>query len=219
MRSHIEDHFERWKLDDLLLAYPDLSLRPIVNGVMRLTGTLAFSADAKGLERIDDAYEVEIIVPPSFPRELPLVKETAGRIPKDFHTNDDGRLCLGSPVRQHLELKKSPTLSGFMEHCVIPYLYGFSFREKHGQLPFGELEHGMKGIRQDFAEVFGVRHYQAAVRMVQLAGMKKSDANKRPCPCGGGRRLGKCHNHRVNVLRKQLGGTWFREQYRWLTGK
>ena len=124
-----------------------------------------------------------------------------------------------TPARQHLELIKSPTLPGFIKLCVIPFLYGFSFREKHGQLPFGELDHGMKGIRQDFAEVFGVKDHQAAVQMVQLAGMKKSNANKRLCPCGSGRRLGTCHNRRVNDLRKQLGPTWIRGQYQWLTGK
>jgi hypothetical protein len=219
MRSPAKDQFERWKLDELLLAYPDLSLRPVVNGVVRLAGRLVFSAEAKDRERIDDAYEIEITVPLSFPRELPLVKETAGRVPKNFHTNDDGSLCLGSPVRQHLELSKSPTLPGFVQRCVIPYLYGFSFREKHGELPFGELDHGMKGIRHDFAELFGVTSHDAATRMVELAGMKERNANKRPCPCGSGRRLGKCHNRRVNTLRKQLGRTWFREQYRWLTGK
>lgn len=219
MRSPEKDRFELWKLDDLLLAYPDLSLRPIVNGVVRLAGTLAFSADAKGLERIDDAYEVEITVPSGFPRQLPLVKETAGRIPTNFHSNDDGSLCLGSPVRQHLELTKNPTLPGFVKFCVIPYLYGFSYREKHGQLPFGELDHGMKGIRQDFAELFGVKAHEAAVRMVGLAGMKRPPANKRPCPCGSGRRLGKCHNRNANVLRKQLGRPWCRQQYRWLTEK
>ena len=173
----------------------------------------------EGLERIDDAYEVEITIPPAFPRELPLVKETAGRIPKSFHTNDDGSLCLGSPVRQHLGLTKSPTLPGFVKNCVIPYLYGFSYREKHGRLPFGELDHGMKGIRSDFAELFGVKSHEAAVKMVELAGMKKRDANKRPCPCGSGRRLGMCHNRRVNALRIQLGRIWFREQYHWVTGK
>lgn len=216
MLNPAKDLFERWKLDELLLAYPGLGLRPVVNGAVRLTGSLAFSADAIGLERIDDAYEVEILVPSGFPRELPLVKETAGRIPKNFHTNQDGSLCLGSPVRQHLELSKSPTLPGFLQRCVIPYLYGFSFREKHGELPFGELDHGITGIRHDFAELFGVNSQEAAVRMVELAGMKKRDANKRPCPCGSGRRLGKCHNLRVNALRKQLGRTWFHEHYRWL---
>ena len=219
MHNPAKDRFKRWQLDELLRAYPDLRLRPAVGETIRLAGWMAFSADADGLERIDDAYEVEIIVPPGFPRDLPLVKETAGRIPNSFHTNDDGSLCLGSPVRQHLELSRSPTLPGFVQLCVIPYLYGFSFREKHGKLPFGELDHGKKGIRNDFAELFGVTNHDAAVRMVQLASMKKRDANKRPCPCASGRRLGKCHNRRVNELRKQLGRTWFREQHRWLAGK
>lgn len=219
MLSPSKDRFELWKLDELLRVYPDLRLQPIVNGNVVMAGTLAFSADAKGLERINDTYEVEIVVPPGFPRDLPLVRETAGRIPKSFHTNGDGSLCLGSPVRQHLELAKSATLPEFVQKCVIPYLYGFSFREKYGQLPFGELEHGMKGIRRDFAELFGVKNHVAASKMVELASMKKRVANKRPCPCKSGRRLGKCHNRRVNSLRKQLGRIWFRDQYRWLTGK
>lgn len=160
-----------------------------------------------------------MIVPNRFPRELPLVKESAGRIPKDFHTHDDHSLCLGSPVRQQLALSKSPTLPGFIRSCVIPYLYGFSYREKHGELPFGELDHGMKGIRNDLADLFGVQDRKAVEQMVYLAGMKKRNANKRPCPCGSGRRLGKCHNRRVNHLRRRLGRTWFREQYHWLTGK
>ena len=219
MGSLTQDKFDRWYLDEFLLAFPGLGLRPIVNGEVRLAGTLAFSAEADGLERIEDAYEVEMAMPDGFPRHLPFVKETGGRIPKSFHTNDDGSLCLGSPVRQHIALAKSPTLSGFVKSCVIPYLYGFSYREKHGRLPFGELDHGMKGVRKDFAELFGIKDEKAADQMVLLAGMKKRDANKQQCPCGSGRRLGKCHNRRVNPLRKQLGHTWFREQYRWLTGK
>ncbi len=219
MRSSTQDKFERWKLDDLLLAYPGLRLCPVVNGDLRLAGTLSFSAEAKGLERIDDEFEVDLLVPASFPLELPLVKESAGRIPNDFHTNHDGSLCLGSPIRQNIALAKSPTLPGFVRSCVIPFLYGFTYRERHGKLPFGELDHGMRGIRHDLMELFGVMNQKAGEEMVRLAGMKKGSANKLPCPCGSGRRLGKCHNRRVNALRKQLGRTWFREQYRWLTGK
>jgi hypothetical protein len=219
MPKSTQDKFEQWKLDELLRAYPGMSLRPVINGQVRFAGTLSFSAEATGLERIDDEYELEFAIPQEFPRELPFVREVTGRINKDFHTNADGSLCLGSPVRQHLELTKAPTLPGFVKTCVIPFLYGFSYREKHGRLPFGELDHGMKGIRKDFATLFGVKDEKAAEQMVRLAGTKKRDANKHPCPCGSGRRLGKCHNRRVNTLRKQLGRTWFREQYRWLTGK
>lgn len=219
MVSSTLDQFERWKLDELLRDCPGLSLRPIVNGVVRLAGTLEFSAEATGFERIEDAYEVEMIIPHGFPRELPLVIETAGRIPKDFHTNDDGSLCLTSPLRQHLALTKAATLPGFVKSLVVPYLYGFSYREKHGELPFGELDHGMKGIRSDFAELFGVKDRKAVEEMVRLVGMKKRSANKCPCPCGSGRRLGKCHNRRVNHWRRRLHRTWFKAQYKWLTGK
>lgn len=214
MLSSSKVQLERWSVDEMLLAYPDLSLRPVVDGIVRIGGTLVFSADASGLERIDDAYEVEISVPMAFPRKLPLVKETGARIPRTFHTNPDSSLCLGSPVRLQLKLAKTPTLLGFVESCLIPYLYGFSYRQKHGQLPFGELDHGSKGIRHDFADLFGVKSDEAAVRMVALAGLKKRDANRRSCPCGSGRRLGKCHNRRVNELRNQLGRDWFQEQYR-----
>ena len=215
MPSTTYDKFERWKLAELLTAHPDLSLKPITNGQVRLSGLLSFSADAKGRERIDDAYEVEIKVPHGFPQKLPLAKETGGRIPKDFHRNSDGNLCLGSPARQQLELKKCPTLPGFVNSCVIPYLYGFSYREKYGSLPFGELDHGMKGLRSDLAGLFGISDEVAAEKMARLAGMKKRDANKRRCPCGGGRRLGKCHNRHVNSLRRRLGRSWFREHYQW----
>lgn len=212
MADSTKVQFERWKIEEFLLVFPELSLRPVVNGVVRLTGKLTFCAEAVGLEQINDSYEVEISIPANFPRELPFVKETAGRIPKDFHTHDDGSLCLGSPIRQQLQLMRSPTLRGFVELCVIPYLYGFTFREKHGELPFGELDHGMEGIAKDLAELFGVKSH-AALKMVKLAGMKKRDANKRDCPCQSGRRLGKCHNRRVNSLRNQLGRKWFREHF------
>jgi hypothetical protein len=219
MSDWAEDQFSRWELDKILWAYPGLSLRPFVNGVVRLSGRLVFVADADGLPRIADVYEVEITAPPGFPRDLPVVKETAGRIPKSFHTNGDGSLCLGSPVRLRLTICRQPTLLGFLERCVIPFLYGFSYREKHGVLPFGELDHGSKGLRHDFAELFGLENHDAVTGMVECASIKKRDANKRPCPCGSGRRLGKCHNRRINALRKQLGRSWFREQCLALAGK
>ena len=45
----------------------------------------------------------------------------------------------------------------------------------------------------------------SAIPYCMLAAMKRRLANKRPCPCGSGRRLGRCHNRRVNTLRNQVG--------------
>jgi hypothetical protein len=218
MSSSIRERFEEWKLDELLQSQPGLTVRPKENGRVRLAGLLTFSAEAAALEQITDAYEVEIAVPSDFPRDVPVVRETGGRIPKDFHTNPDGGLCLGSPLRQRLALVHAPTLPDFVTACLVPFLYGFSYRERHGHLPFGELDHGKEGLRRDFAAYFGLEDENAPVKMVRLAAMKKRVANKHLCPCEGGRRLGKCHNRYVNRLRAQLGRSWCRVQYHGLVG-
>ena len=44
---------------------------------------------------------------------------------------------------------------------------------------------------------------------VRLTAMRKRHANKQACPCGSGRRLGRCHHRRINTLREQLGRRWF----------
>lgn len=217
MPNPVRLRYQRWRLEDLLRDQPGLRLQPILDGEVRLCGVLTFTAQSRGLERIEDTYELEISVPLAFPAELPAVRETAGRIPRDFHTHSDGQLCLGSPTRQRLALVNSPTLPTFVSKCIVPYLYGFSFREKHGTMPFGERAYGLSGVRRDFAHLFGVKTEAAAIEMVRLASLKKRIANKCPCPCGSKSRLGKCHNRKVNECRKLLGRPWFRGQYRWLT--
>lgn len=212
----IADSVETFNVGELLTAYPGLRLMPTAGSELRIVGNLSFSADGAGLERIDDSYEVEIRIPLAPVRKLPVVRETGSRIPQDFHHYDNGALCLGSPAQQRLTLAEDATILGFIQKCLIPYLYGFSYREKHGELPFGELEHGAKGLLKDFAGLFEVETEHAAHAMVGLAGMKKRIANKLICPCGSGIRLGKCHNRPVNRLRKQLGRSWFRGQYQWL---
>jgi hypothetical protein len=202
---------ETLRLDELRRQQPGLQLRPVSDGELKLAGELEFSAEAPGYDRLNDRYDVEIIVPASFPREPPLVREVGGRIPATFHTNPDGTLCLGSPAKLRLSLLRTPTLPGFVNQCVVPYLYGYTHWEKHGKLPFGELAHGPAGLRQEFAGFFGLADGRTAAALVRLAGMRKRVANKLPCPCGSGRRLGRCHHLAVNRLRYELGRKWLRQ--------
>jgi SEC-C motif len=175
-----------------------------------LVGVLAFVAEASGKERLEDEYQIELSVPGGFPGSVPSVRETGGRIPPSFHKLADGALCLGSPTRLRLILSESPSILRFVERCVIPYLYGYSYFERHGILPFGELDHGDPGIRQDFASIFHIDQEEMVREFVRLTSMRKRHANKQPCPCGSQRRLGRCHYRRVNSLRGRLGRYWFR---------
>lgn len=213
MGEAARERFRAWGLGALLAAHPDLRPLPVVNGGLRLRGEVSFDAESPGYNRIADTFEIELSVPAGFPNELPSVRDLTGRVPKSFHTHpNDGTLCLGSPTRQRLALVRSPSLLGFVTKCVIPYLYGFAHKEKYGSLPFGELDHGNIGLRADFAALFGVSPGNAD-EMVRLASLKRRRANKFRCPCGGGKRLGRCHNRRVNRLRDELGRHWFQAEY------
>src|SRR5207249_10376404 len=98
-----------------------------------------------------------------------------------------------------------PSLLRFVERCVVPYLYGYSYWVKHGAPPFGELAHGEVGSLQDLASLLGVVDLGLAARYCMLATTKRRRANKQLCPCASGRRLGHCHNRRINALRKRVG--------------
>jgi hypothetical protein len=197
-----------WGLEDLLL-HSGLRLVPTSSGI-RVSGALAFVAEAPGKERISDEYQIELTVSSGFPVRLPCVRESGGRIPPSFHKLHDGSLCLGSPTRLRLILTESRSIARFVERCVVPYLYSYSYFEKHDSMPFGELKHGEEGIRQDLAALYGTNPENAIRDFVRLTAMRKRLANKHRCPCGSRRRLGRCHHRRVNALRSRLGRPWFR---------
>lgn len=196
-------------LEELLRKYPELRLQPTKGNETIIAGGLEFSAQTRGQNLISDRYEISISVPPDYPRAIPLVRETATRIPRDFHKLDSGHLCLGSPTRLRLILAETPSLLSFVERCIIPYLYGYSIVEGGGVLPFGELSHGACGLRDDLASIIGIDDDLTLLDFVRALAMKKRKANKLPCPCGTGMRLGRCHNRKLNTIRAKLGRRWF----------
>lgn len=216
MGSVDRHRYQSWGLGEVLRTYRGLRLAPHEGEGLFLIGDLKFEAHPPRREPITDTYSLEVWVPAAFPRALPKVRERAGRIPKDYHTNPDDTLCLGSPVRLHLALHERPTLKGFIETCIIPYLAGYSHYEQTGEFLFGELKHGSEGLIQEYMALFRVGTAEACVEMLNLMGMKKRVANKRPCPCGSRLRVGRCHHRVLNPLRYRLGRPWWRREHsRW----
>jgi len=218
MPERVRSQYEKWGLRDLLQRYPDLSIRPQVQGGALLTGDLEFSAQYRDHEPITHLYTVEIRVKADFPRSIPTVKEMGGRIQGGFHTfSSDGTLCLGSRIKLKTVLHRHPTLLGFAENCLVPFLYAYSFREKHGRLPWGDLAHGTPGLINDYMSILNVDSEKACLELIVLLGIRKRVANKRPCPCRSGRRVGKCHHRVLNSLRAVASRSWFRGEHRHLS--
>jgi hypothetical protein len=208
--------FRLWGLDDVLRRHRGLTISLNDRAALVLSGLISFTAAAPGKETISDSYHVEITVPAAFPHSFPRVFDTAHQIPAVYHRLTDGSFCLGSPARLRLLISDAPTLSGFIDKCVVPYLYGYSYFVKHGQMPFGELAHGNRGIVQDYMRMLHVNSAERCVGMLSLIGQKRRVANKQACPCDSGFRLGRCHHCVANRLRTKLGRGWSRQEATWM---
>jgi len=185
---------------DLSLSFPNLRLQKDVKGPWYVSGVLKFSREYLG-HPIDDEYSVKIIVSEHYPDVLPKIFETGKRIPKDFHHYQDESLCLGAPLAVKQKFSRQPTLLGFVDNCVIPYLYSFSYQSRFGKMPFGELSHGGIGILEYYQDLFGVNDRRRVLKLLQILADDNYRGHDR-CPCGSGKRIRSCHGKLLLKLQK-----------------
>ena len=167
-----------------------------------MSGPLPFEASSVGHETIADAFEIDLIVPAAYPKVLPWVLETSGRIRDDYeHVYANGMLCLAVPTEERMIFRREPCLYGFVTNLVIPYCYGYCYWERHGVHPFGEREHGDGGIvrfyieRLDLADE--IQALEVALYLFQFGYRGHHD-----CPCGSGAKLRSCHGSALLELHR-----------------
>lgn len=180
---------------DLQAKYPGLSLIHNAFGEWLIKGDLKFLADFGAVETISDTYEIEILIPQNFPATIPEARDLSGRT-KGFHTYPNGSLCLGAPLAVKITFSNTPTLLGFVDNCIIPFLYSFSYQIEHGELPFGDLSHGNEGKFEYYKDFFEVDNYLAVVGFLRIL----ADDDYRghlECLCGSGNRLRNCHGDKL----------------------
>jgi len=193
--------------EDLRLQLVELAgihkeLTNIVEGDAEIivSGSLSFEASADKLETIKESFEIELTVPHGFPDTLPQVKETGGRIGADYeHRNPGGTLCLAVPVEQRRVFFEQPTLLGFVNRLVIPYLYGYSFWKKYGRHPFNEAAHGNEGILRHYVDTLSLCDDLAALAVICFLA-EHGYRGHHECPCGSGLRVRACHGPALRAL-------------------
>lgn len=175
-----------------------LSLSQHENG-FTIEGVVYFRTTYNELEEIIDGYEISINITNKYPYEMPTIKEIGGRIPGKFHTFQDDTLCLGAPLALRITLADDNHLLGYIEKLVIPFLYSFSYKEKYGQLPYGELAHGAKGIMDFYQELFKTSKLYMAMGLLQILGSGRYRGHVL-CPCKSNLRLRNCHGEHIKYL-------------------
>lgn len=192
-----------------------MSLQPSEKGVHILEGDFTFSAIHEEHPQVSDSYRLRIIIPEEYPRDLPSVIELGMRIPRlaDFHVNGDGTLCLGSRLSLMARVQTEPTITGFANKCIVPYLYAMTLKLNHKVgFVFGELQHGVRGEIYDYKDLLGLDEQSQVIPALLCILKKKRIANKLPCPCQCGKRLGKCrYNATIRNLRKLFPKAWLRK--------
>lgn len=181
----IRNHFT-----ELSEQYPGLALTK-GDGFWIVRGVLQFSASYEGVS-IKDNFHVELLLDEDYPNTPPISKETIGRIPKDFHINPNGSLCLGTSLEVRMKFNENRSLLGFVNKQLIPFLFSFLYFQQYGKMPFGELSHGGKGIFEYYSELFNVNSGMVAIELLKILA-ENNYKGHHDCPCGNGKRLRDCH--------------------------
>jgi len=195
------------QITELQEAYTTLNEIDILDTETVISGHLCFSATPKNLENICDTFSLEIHIPNNYPTELPHVIEVDGKVEKTFsHLNEDKTLCLAVPMEVRRIFQDTPSLLGFVEKLVIPYLYGYCYWKKHGIMPFGEASHGNAGVLEYYRELFNPVNDLALLK--GLYGIYKHGyRGHHSCPCGSGAIIRKCHKDTVLWLTNRSNKT------------
>jgi len=171
--------------------FPGLGLHVRDDGYAVVAGMLGFNT-SYGEYAIQDEYLVKIVIPSDYPDTLPRAFEIGGKIPKDFHMMTDRSLCLGSPLEMALKFSETPSLLGFVERLLIPYLFSYACWEKFKVMPFGERAHGSAGILQSYQDLFGTSDIVATMNLLRMLA-DDSYLGHTLCPCNTGKKLRNCH--------------------------
>jgi hypothetical protein len=181
-------------------GYPHLHLVEVDNQIEAI-GTVALGAAGRELTR----FALRVVLPDHYPRDLPKVYETKGRIPRtaDHHVNPDGSLCVGLPESIWLE-HGDLDLVGYLDGPLRSYLVGVCEVEGGRQWPFGEWSHGSKGVAEFYVEYLATSDRIAVAGLLRMACRPQIAWIASLCPCRSGVVVSRCHGDKLRALKRRV---------------
>jgi hypothetical protein len=187
---------------DLLEKYPNLHIFINHDGNPEIAGSFPVRG-SRGEEL--DRYSVSIILPKTYPKDLPIVYEVGHRIPRNpsYHINPDGSACVLIPEDRW---RCFPEGSPFFQYLDVP-LYNFFLSQtcyaEKGIWPFGQWKHGSKGVSEYYQWLIGSEDNLTLHRFLHI--LKKNNLKKHyDCPCSSGLQVKKCCLTKIRDLRSKI---------------
>lgn len=200
------------EINELIERYPGLALYNESQTGFFIRGDLHFNASF-GKTALEEIYEIEIVVPPGYPENIPTVKELSDKVEIKTHIFSNGSLCLGSPLRIRKLFSKQKNLVGFVEYCILPFLYSDAYYQKFNEMPFGELDHDGKGLLQFYREYLKIDNDLIVLSFLKILAENGYKANKH-CPCNSGKKAKNCHGSTIKAMRSLLGSKQYSIEYK-----
>lgn len=149
-----------------------------------------------------DQFEIECVIPWTFPIKEPAVWEVGGRIERTVsnHTYPtSGKCCLGHWDLWRLK-NPNPTIETFFRDHVHSYFVSQSLSEQGKGWPFGEEGHSKAEAEAAYLDAFTFPLGSDRRAFVQLICGSHLKGNPL-CPCGSNRYFKVCHRDFVRNLR------------------
>ncbi len=187
---------------DLRTDYPNLHLFIEPGHGTEVRGTYpVLSPDGRVLDR----YQVSIQLPADYPRSLPIVRETAGRIPwkPEYHVNADGAACVLLPDDRWRCFPETAPFIQFLDGPVHDFFLGQSLVAVGEDWPFGQWSHGREGRAEYYRWLFDTDDASTVLGFLRVLARLNLKQHL-PCPCGSGKKIRKCCRARIVDFRSKI---------------
>lgn len=184
---------------EIEMKYPDLTVGKSGTKVY-IRG--AFPIVHEG--RVLDRYQIEIEWSDS-DIDVPLVRETAGRIPwiADRHMSQGGLACLFVPEEWLMRPREERVLIRYLDGPVRNFFLWQSLVEQGESAPWGERAHGVPGLIEAYGDMLEMEG-ESAIRQCLEYLSKEEVKGHWACPCGSGKRIRHCHREHLRNLRSRI---------------
>ena len=220
--------------------YPELEIEKDKDGCVTIIGTLKFDMifyeegkpyvikpQPKHINsgyRIQDEYQIKIVLKSSKHSDLPQVFEIGGRLNSiandrgfkltDLHINPDEMACLCLNIEEESYLQNGFIIEEFFNLLVIPFFYAQSYFEKNASWPWGQYSHGSVGIFEWCYEQSNLTENATKELINRLRELtdwqmvkpyldhKKTAKGHHECLCGSKKKFRNCHEDALHGIWK-----------------
>lgn len=139
-----------------------------------------------------DTFSIRIQIPKNYPKELPVIFETGGKIPLNVNWHNSNNGCCLSPDAVIFQKLGNVQLYDWFREFVISYFANFIFKKEFATYPFGEFEHFTNGLISGYQELFNLSSKEEVVDFIegQISRLKTNRNEK--CYCQSGLKFKKC---------------------------